>query len=189
MQVKEINEACEALKTEGKGPGSVKPERLTRAGAREKEALELAGGGDEEDAPAEEEAPDPLQFMSEVDVVKKFPEGLYTNLASSKWKDRKTALDDLAAVLTPLQKIQDAPADFGELTKALAGRMGDANIMCVIAACQCLEGLAKGLGPPFARYRELVVTPMLDRLKERKQNVQDAIGNALDAVFSTVCQS
>ena len=186
MQVKEINEACEALKSEGKGPGSFKPERLTRAAAREKEAQELAGGGDEGDAPAEEEVPDPLQFMSEVDVVKKFPAGLYTNLASSKWKDRKTALDDLAAVLTPLQKIQDAPADFGELTKALAGRMTDANIMCVIAACQCLGGLATGLGAPFARYRELVVTPMLERLKERKQNVQDAIGNALDAIFSTV---
>ena len=58
--------------------------------------------------------------------------------------------------------------------------------MCVIAACQCLEGLAKGLGTPFARYREVVVTPLLERLKERKQNVQDAIGNALDAIFSTV---
>jgi len=189
VQVKEINEACEALKNEGKGPGSVKPERLTRAAAREKEAQELAGGGDEGDAPAEDEAPDPLQFMSDVDVVKKFPEGLYTNLSSSKWKDRKTALDDLAVVLTPLQKIQDAPAEFGELSKALAGRMTDANIMCVIAACQCLEGLAKGLGTPFARYREVVVTPMLERLKERKQNVQDAIGNALDAVFSTVSLS
>src|SRR5260370_25879870 len=84
VQVKEINEACEALKNEGKGPGSVNPERLTRAGARKKEAQELAGEGDEGDAPAEEEAaPDPLQFMSEVDIVKKFPESLYTSLAPS----------------------------------------------------------------------------------------------------------
>jgi cytoskeleton-associated protein 5 len=184
VQIKEINEACDALKAEGKGPGSFKPERYTRAGAREREAANPDAAEAEEAAPAEV---DPTAFMDEVDVVSKFPQGLYTNLASSKWKDRKTALDDLAAVLTPLQKIKDAPPEFAELNKALAGRMSDANIMCVIAAASCIEGLAKGLGSPFGRYREIVVNPMLERLKERKQNVTDALGQALDAVFGTVC--
>ncbi|KAG8823574.1 Microtubule-associated protein, microtubule dynamics during spindle orientation, partial [Serendipita sp. 399] len=64
--------------------------------------------------------------------------------------------------------------------------MSDANIMCVMAAAACIEGLAKGLGTPFGRYREIIVTPMIDRLKERKQNVTDALGQALDAVFATV---
>lgn len=188
VQIKEINEACDALKAEGKGPGSVKPERLTRAGAREKESQEAAGE-EEADAPAETAEIDPMQFMTETDIVTKFPEGLYTNLASSKWKDRKTALDDLAAVLTPMQKIKDSPSDLGELVKALAGRMSDANIMCVMAAAACVEGLAKGLGNPFSRYREIIVPPMLDRMKERKQNVTDALGQGLDAVFATVCTS
>jgi cytoskeleton-associated protein 5 len=187
VQIKEINEACDALKAEGKGPGSFKPERWTRAGAREREAQEAAGGdGDAEeggDAPPE---PDPMEFMMETDVVAKFPQGLYTNLASSKWKERKEALDELAAVLTPMQKIKEAP-EFAELTKALAGRMSDANIMCVMAAAACVEGLAKGLGSKYGRYREIIVPPMLDRMKERKQNVTDALGQALDAVFTTVC--
>ncbi|CAG7849449.1 Spindle pole body component alp14 AltName: Full=Altered polarity protein 14 [Serendipita indica DSM 11827] len=183
VQIKEINEACEALKAEGKGPGSFKPERFTRAAAREREAMDASAVEEEAAPPAEI---DPTEFMEETDVVKKFPEGLYTNLASSKWKDRKTALDDLAAVLTPMQKIKDSPPEFAELTKALAGRMSDANIMCVMAAASCVEGLAKGLGTPFGRYREIIVTPMLDRLKERKQNVTDSLGQALDAVFATV---
>jgi cytoskeleton-associated protein 5 len=185
VQIKEINEACDALKAEGKGPGAVKPERLTRAGAREREMQEAAG--EEEEAPAAAVEVDPMEFMMETDVVAKFPEGLYANLASSKWKDRKTALDDLAAVLTPMQKIKDSPPEFAELVKALAARMSDANIMCVMAAAACIEGLAKGLGSPFARYREIIVTPMLDRMKERKQNVTDALGQGLDAVFATVC--
>lgn len=182
VQIKELTEACEALKAEGKGPGSFKAERFTRAKAREREMQEVEEV-EEEAAPAEV---DPTEFMTETDVVKKFPQGLYANLTSSKWKDRKTALDDLAAVLTPLQKIQDSPPEFSELVRALAGRMSDANIMCVIAAASCVEGLAKGLGPPFGRYREVIVTPMLDRMKERKQNVTDALGQALDAVFTTV---
>lgn len=182
VQIKELNEACDALKAEGKGPGSFKPERFTRAGARERET---AGPEVEEEEAAPAEV-DPTTFMEEVDVVAKFPSGLYTDLASSKWKERKTALDDLAAVLTPLQKIKDAPAELGELTKALAGRMSDANIMCVMAAASCVEGLCKGLGKPYGRYREIIVNPMMERLKERKQNVTDALGQALDAFFTTV---
>ena len=38
----------------------------------------------------------------------------------------------------------------------------------------------------FGKYREAVVPLMLERLKERKSNVTDAIGAALDAVFVTV---
>lgn len=187
VQIKEINDSCEALKAEGKGPGSFKPERLTRAGAREREEREMNAAGAEEEEEAAPAEVDPMEFMPETDVVAKFPKDLYTNLASSKWKDRKGALDELAAVLTPTQKIKDSPPEFAELVKAMAGRMSDANIMCVMAAASCVEGLAKGLGQPFGRYREIIVTPMLDRMKERKQNVTDALGQGLDAVFATVC--
>ena len=65
--------------------------------------------------------------------------------------------------------------------------MSDANINCVITAANCLEALAKAEMSSFARYRETTVPPMLEKLKERKQNVTDGIGNALDAIFSTVC--
>lgn len=44
VQVKELKESFEAMEKEGKGKGSVKAERLTRAQAREVEA----GGGEEE---------------------------------------------------------------------------------------------------------------------------------------------
>ncbi|KAF8258607.1 hypothetical protein EI94DRAFT_1115860 [Lactarius quietus] len=77
-------------------------------------------------------------------------------------------------------------SEFGELSKALALRVqSDANINCVMVAAQCLEGLAKGLMGSFARYRETVVPPMLERLKERKATVTDTIGVALDAIFET----
>jgi cytoskeleton-associated protein 5 len=85
-------------------------------------------------------------------------------------------------------RIKDAP-ELGEVVKGLAGRMGDANINCVIGAAQCLEMMAKGLMASFAKYRETVVPPMLERLKERKVTVTDAIGQSLDAVFSTVCMT
>ena len=56
VQVKELKEAFESMEKEGKGKGSLKPERLTRAAAREAEANADAGGGDDADAAPEEGA-------------------------------------------------------------------------------------------------------------------------------------
>lgn len=83
-------------------------------------------------------------------------------------------------------RIKEAP-ELGDLAKSLATRVqGDANINCVMVAAQCVEALAKGVPGAFGKYREAVVPPMLERLKERKANVTDIIGAALDAVFKTV---
>ena len=136
---------------------------------------------------AEMAMPDPRAFAEEIDIVPQLPKNLQGALSSSKWKERKEVLDELAKVVnTP--RIKDAP-ELGDVVKGLAGRMTDANINCVIGSAQCLEMLAKGLMSSFARYRETVVHPMLERLKERKQSVTDAIGLALDAVFLTVRHS
>lgn len=128
---------------------------------------------------------DPRAFAEEVDIVPKLPSALQTNLASSKWKERKEVLDDLLVVLNATPRIKDAP-ELSEVVRGLAGRMTDANINCVMTAANCLEALAKGMMGSFGKFREVVVPPMLDRLKERKQNVTDAIGNALDATFASV---
>lgn len=47
VQVKELKEAFEGLESDGKGKGTLKPERLTRQAAREAESQ--AAAGDEED--------------------------------------------------------------------------------------------------------------------------------------------
>lgn len=206
LQVKELKESFEALEAEGKGRGKLKPERLTRERAREAEAEDDAGNEEEPGAKpegehhrcpqismgthqlsfAEEIPPDPRDLAEPVDIVSRIPPSLSTVLSSSKWKDRKAALDDLLTALTSTPRIKEA-SEFGEICRLLAARVqGDANISCVMTSAGCVEALAKGLKGGFARYREMVVPPMLDRLKERKATVTDAIGAALDAVFMTV---
>ena len=56
VQVKELKEAFEALEKDGKGRGSLKPERMTRQGAREAEAAAESGDLGDEGAPPEEGA-------------------------------------------------------------------------------------------------------------------------------------
>ncbi len=129
---------------------------------------------------------DPRQFAEPVDVVPKLPSSLQAALASSKWKDRKEVLDEVATLLSSTPRIKEA-TELGDLAKSLATRIqSDANINCVMTAAACMEHLAKGLMFSFAKYHEMVVPPMLERLKERKANVTDTIGAALDAIFATV---
>jgi cytoskeleton-associated protein 5 len=131
--------------------------------------------------------PDPRTLAEPVNIIPKLPSNMQASLTSSKWKERKEVLDELLTLVNTTPRIQDAP-ELGELAKSLAACISkDANINCVMTAAHVMEGLAKGMMAPFGRLRETVIPLMLERLKERKANVTDTIGAALDAVFATVC--
>ncbi len=58
----------------------------------------------------------------------------------------------------------------------------------VILAANCIEGIALGLRNNFSQYKQLVTGPLIERLKEKKQNVVEALRGALDAVFKSIMQ-
>ena len=162
-----------------------KQDRLLRS-QQEAAAAAPAGGdenGEAEEEVVEEEAPTEAFDLAEpVDVLKKVPGNFHENLASTKWKERKEALDALyEAANTDL--IQDG--HFDEIIADLAKSMKDANIAVVTTGANCVEVLAKGLRRSFAKYRGRIMGPIMERLKEKKQSVADALGQALDAVFAS----
>lgn len=196
VQIKELNESF---------VNEEKPEQLrfTRSQQRERARKEaeasLSGGGGgapingesgadsalEQRDDAEDAAPDAFDFAEPANVLDKLPDGFYEKLASSKWKERKEeALDPLLETLKKYPRLQEGSYD--ELVRSLAGRMTDANIACVISAAGCLEHLAKSLRASFGRFKATVVPPLLERCKEKKASVSDALGAALDAAFSSV---
>lgn len=202
VQVKELHEAFAQMDAEDRGKGTGKPTKETANQKRDRvqreaqDALEgtaspVTGGaveeaGDQREAEAPvEEAADPYDFAEAVAVLSKLPSEFYDHLASAKWKERKEeALDPLLETLSTAIKIK--PDHYDELVKALTGRMSDANILCVIGAANCLERLAKGLRSDFARYRTIMTGPVLEKFKEKKANVVDALSNCLDAMAATV---
>ncbi|KAI0376237.1 armadillo-type protein [Hypomontagnella monticulosa] len=160
-----------------------KQERLLRSQQAAKARAPVPGAeeemGDEDDAdePAEVDA---FDLAEPQNVLSKVPADFHDNLASSKWKDRKEALEALHAVLN-VPRIKDG--DFNEINRGLAKCMKDANIAVVTQAAQCIEVLAKGLRKSYGKYRSIVMQPIMERLKEKKQTVADALGAALDQVF------
>ncbi|RMZ82535.1 hypothetical protein DV737_g2014, partial [Chaetothyriales sp. CBS 132003] len=134
-------------------------------------------------APAHDSA---FDLAEPVDVVAKMPADFYDLVASTKWKERKDTLDALFAVVdTP--RIKDTHVD--DLVRALAKCMKDANVAVVTVAAHCVEKLALGLRKAFAKHRSTLLEPLLERLKEKKQSVTEALAAALDAVFQSSSMS
>ncbi|KAM3451611.1 hypothetical protein MY3296_005136 [Beauveria thailandica] len=162
-----------------------KQERLLRS---QQEVVEAApeddGDGYDEggDEPEGADELDAFALAEPVDVSKQISPNFTELLASSKWKDRKEAVDGLYEALN-VPRIKET--DFGEVNRGLAKCMKDANVLVVTQAALCIELLAKGLRQSFAKYRAIVMQPIMERLKEKKQTVSDALGAALDAVFAS----
>jgi cytoskeleton-associated protein 5 len=171
-----------------------KQERFTRAQQDAMAAASAAPAGEEGEEQGVEEfddeedgvVVDAFDLAEPVDVFKKIPGDFHDQLGSSKWKDRKEALDALYNVIN-VPRIKDGPYD--DIVRGLAKSMKDANVAVATVAANCVEVLAKGLRNGFTKYRSTIMVPMFERLKEKKTTVADALGNALDAVFSTTTLS
>ena len=145
-----------------------------------------AGVEEEDELEAEGVEIDAFDLAEPQDVLSKVASDFHEQLASSKWKERKDALDALYVTLN-VPRIKDG--DYGELARGLAKCMKDANIAVVTQAAQCIEALAKGLRKPFGKYRSIIMSPIMERLKEKKASVSDALGAALDQVFGATSLS
>ncbi|KAK7920136.1 hypothetical protein PG985_008158 [Apiospora marii] len=166
-----------------KAEGPAKPERLLRSQQAALARAPPPGAEDEygeEDAGDEPAEVDAFDLAEPQDVLSKVPANFHDNLASSKWKERKEALEALFAIIN-VPRIKDGHYD--EINRGLAKCMKDANIAVVVQAAQCIEVLAKGLRKSYGKYRSIVQAPIMERLKEKKAAVSDALGAALDQVF------
>uniref|UniRef100_A0A673H1S5 Cytoskeleton-associated protein 5-like n=1 Tax=Sinocyclocheilus rhinocerous TaxID=307959 RepID=A0A673H1S5_9TELE len=138
-----------------------------------------AAGGDEADA-----APvDPYELLEAVEILSKLPKDFYEKIEAKKWQERKEALEAVEA-LTKNPKLESG--DYGDLVRALKKVIGkDANVMLVAMAAKCLAGLATGLRKKFGTYAGHGVPTILEKFKEKKPQVVQALQEAIDAVFLT----
>jgi hypothetical protein len=181
VQQQELEKSFEAVKSES----TPKQERLLRS---QQEAVAAAPTPGDEDVDGgentadEEPEAEAVDLADPVEVLSKVPGNFQESMASTKWKDRKDALDALYEVLN-VYRIKEG--HFDDVIQVLAKSMKDANIAVVTVAATCVDVLAKGLRQSFAKYRGRIMGPMMEKLKEKKQSVADALGQALDSVFAS----
>ncbi|XP_015239283.1 PREDICTED: cytoskeleton-associated protein 5 [Cyprinodon variegatus] len=142
--------------------------------------------GEQSDGDEEEEvaaAVDPYDLLEPVEILSKLPKDFYDKIEAKKWQERKEALEAVEA-LTKNPKLENG--DYGDLVRALKKVVGkDANVMLVSVAAKCLAGLASGLRKKFGTYAGQVVPTILEKFKEKKPQVVQALQEAIDAIFLT----
>jgi len=62
----------------------------------------------------------------------------------------------------------------------------DSNVIVVAVAGKCLAGLANGLKKRFQPYASACIPCILEKFREKKQNVVTAMREAIDAIFLSV---
>lgn len=150
----------------------------------------ITGAGDEGDGagvsqPQVQEDIDPYELLEPVEILSKLSSDFYTNCESKKWAERKAALESLQELLTPNPKL--APGDYGDLIKVLKKFIQkDTMIPVVAAAAKCLGDLAFRLRKAFQPYAHSTAAIMIEKFKEKKQNVVLALREALDAVMLSI---
>uniref|UniRef100_A0A671SXP6 Cytoskeleton-associated protein 5-like n=1 Tax=Sinocyclocheilus anshuiensis TaxID=1608454 RepID=A0A671SXP6_9TELE len=184
VQLKELEEEWVKLPT-----AAPKQTRFLRSQQDLKAKFEQqqAAGGDEADGDNDDEveaAPvDPYELLEAVEILSKLPKDFYEKIEEKKWQERKEALEAVEA-LTRNPKLESG--DYGDLVRALKKVIGkDANVMLVAMATKCLAGLATGLRKKFGTYAGHVVPTILEKFKEKKPQVVQALQEAIDAVFLT----
>ncbi|GEQ68108.1 hypothetical protein JCM33374_g1775 [Metschnikowia sp. JCM 33374] len=126
---------------------------------------------------------DPYDMMEPVEVLTKLPGDLHARASSTKWKDRVEVLEEVQVVLSKAPKL--VADDYTDLVRLFAKCFKDANIQVVQLAANGIESLAKGLKTGFSKYKSLVLAPLIERSKEKKPAVADALANALDSIFAS----
>ncbi|CAD6922904.1 unnamed protein product, partial [Tilletia controversa] len=165
-------------------------ERAAAEAASAAAATDGAGGdGSAGDDKATEEA-DAFDFAEPLDAFshKDWPGDFDEKVASSKWQERKETLEKARTVLSSNPKLKPDNR-YDNFVEAVVLRVTkDVNINVVLEACGCIEAAAKGLRAKggFGKYREKVMSPLLEKCKEKKATAVEVLARTLDAVFQTV---
>ncbi|CAF5155515.1 unnamed protein product, partial [Rotaria magnacalcarata] len=107
---------------------------------------------------------DPLEMLDAANILDRLPKDFFEKIESKQWKDRKEVLDDLLTLLTQNPKL--APeADYFELVKALS---------------------KIGLRKAFKNHTINVLEVCLDRFREKKPNVLEALRETCEAAYPGV---
>ncbi|EPY49739.1 TOG Alp14 [Schizosaccharomyces cryophilus OY26] len=183
VQVKELEALFSKLPTDP-------PKQLRLLRSQIPEQTEATDESEKEDDHGIQEEPnlqeeeDEFDLIEEVDVIPKIDSNLESVMSSTKWKERKEALDALIPILSQ-PKIKDGEF-FGLVTLLSKAIVKDANVMVVMNAANCITALAKGLRSNYSKYAITSIQALLERSKEKKQNVVETLSSAMDAACETI---
>ncbi|XP_027934620.1 protein MOR1 isoform X3 [Vigna unguiculata] len=172
--------------------GTAKPTRKIRSEQDkepEQEAVsEVVGPGPTEDSG--NDAPqeiDEYELVDPVDILTPLEKsGFWDGVKATKWSERKEAVAELTK-LASTKRI--SPGDFSEVCRTLKKLITDVNIAVAVEAVQAIGNLARGLRTHFSASSRFLLPVLLEKLKEKKPALAEALIQTLQAMQKAGCIS
>lgn len=182
VQVTELETEFDKLSSEKPFPTRFLRSEQQREATAPTSSVDDHDGNAASSAAAPSDEIDPYELLEPVEILSKLPSDFYTNCESKKWQERKQALEQLQGLLTPNPKL--ATGDYADLVKVLKKFIQkDTMIPVVAAAAKCLADLASRLRKAFYPFAHSCVAVILEKFKEKKQNVVVGLREAIDAIM------
>ena len=185
-QIDDLKKLFEAVKAEGS-----KEKRLTRkerkvADAKKDEEQEeqddqAAADLMAEQAKAEEEVIDPLEFAPVKDVLAGIPPEWYEELPKLKWSEKVAKFEEIAA---NCQNAKIKPGNFGMLAAVLNKEIRGTNVNIATGGIKLATALALGLKQDFATPCKELIEGVLLKFKEKRPAVQEACTKFCEAAIA-----
>uniref|UniRef100_A0A0D9V739 Protein MOR1 n=1 Tax=Leersia perrieri TaxID=77586 RepID=A0A0D9V739_9ORYZ len=170
--------------------GTAKPTRKIRSEQEkelEEEAVPEATGAtnSEEAAPEAPMEIDEYDLVDPVDILTPLEKsGFWDGVKATKWSERRDAVAELTK-LASAKKI--APGDFHEICRTLKKLVTDVNLAVAVEATQAIGHLAKGLRTHFSGNSRVLLPVLLEKLKEKKPTMTEALSQTLQAMHKSGC--
>ncbi|CAM0883094.1 unnamed protein product [Alopecurus aequalis] len=170
--------------------GIAKPTRKIRS-EQEKELEEEAVPETTGASTCDEAVPDAPMEIDEYDLVDPVDiltplekSGFWDGVKATKWSERRDAVAELTK-LASTKKI--APGDFNEVSRTLKKLVTDVNLAVAVEATQAIGNLAKGLRTHFSGNSRNLLPVLLEKLKEKKATMTEALTQTLEAIYKAGC--
>ncbi|XP_059659280.1 protein MOR1-like [Cornus florida] len=170
--------------------GTARPSRKIRS-EQDKEPEQEAPSEVVASGPSEESGTDVPQEIDEYELVDPVDiltplekSGFWDGVKATKWSERKEAVAELTR-LASTKRI--APGDFTEICRILKKLITDVNIAVAVEAIQAIGNLARGLRTHFSGSSRFLLPVLLEKLKEKKPTMTDALSQTLQAMHKSGC--
>ncbi|GMP72549.1 hypothetical protein CsSME_00030538 [Camellia sinensis var. sinensis] len=170
--------------------GTARPSRKIRS-EQDKEpeqvvVSEVVGSGPSEECVADTpQEIDEYELVDPVDILTPLEKtGFWDGVKAAKWSERKEAVAELTK-LASTKRI--APGDFTEICRTLKKLIIDVNIAVAVEAIQAIGNLARGLRTHFSGNSRFLLPILLEKLKEKKPTLAEALTQTLQAMHKSGC--
>lgn len=126
---------------------------------------------------------DPFDLLPTSSIMKSLPPEFDQQIKSPKWKDRVEALQKVYdEILKPVKKL-DPLDDYSSYVRVLTHILAkDANLQAATTAANSVTHLVKCLREGINPYAHHILDSLLQRTKEKKPSVSEAVNEALESI-------